>query len=151
MLHVIAPVLFGVQHNSRSSSSRSFLQDTVTSSLWGPCTLLGVPFCTTLSACFALDVEDQVSYQQNQRQNIIFHLSFFIFPDIQPDEIKSLRIGCRPSGKLTCNYYINLYNSVPSGSVVHTLLSHVFQQLRAGTHYLHVTWAHVILRAQLGC
>jgi len=27
----------------------------------------------------------------------------------------------------------------------------LFRALRAGTHYPHVTWAHVILRAQLGC
>jgi len=81
LLDFITRTIFGEQYRSLSSSLCSFLHSTVTSSLWGPNTLLITLLSNTLSLRSSLNIGDQVSHPYKTTGKIIFLciLFFMIF------------------------------------------------------------------------
>jgi hypothetical protein len=62
LLALITLKILGKEYKPCSSSSCSFLQPHVTSSLLGPNILLSTLFSNTLNQCSSLNVKDQVSH-----------------------------------------------------------------------------------------
>jgi hypothetical protein len=100
-----------------SSSLRSFLQHTVTSSLFGPNILLSILFSNTLCLCSPLNARDQVSHPYRTRGNFVVlyiliythtHTHIYTYPCI----CSSLYQPLRPSIHSSMNFYLSLYPSI---------------------------------------
>jgi hypothetical protein len=79
-------ILLGEEYKLWSSSLCSFLQPTVTSSLFGPNILLNTLFSNTLSLCSSLNIRDQVRhpYKTTVQMSFIFVNQWLYSPLLGP-------------------------------------------------------------------
>jgi hypothetical protein len=63
-------ILFGQEYKLRCSSLRNVLQTPITSYLFGPNTLLSIPFSNILSPCSSHKVKDLHSYKSTKFMNL---------------------------------------------------------------------------------
>jgi hypothetical protein len=85
--YLIILIILGEEYKLRSSSLCSFLQNPITSSLFGPNILFNSLFLSTLSPCISLNVRGQVSHQYRTTSKVIvLHIIIFMFLDSRRED-----------------------------------------------------------------
>jgi hypothetical protein len=89
VLDLIYLIIFGEEYKVLSSSLCNFLHAPVTSTLFGPNSLLRTLFSNTASLSSSLNMRDQVSHPYKTTGRImVFYVLTFTFPDKRREDKK---------------------------------------------------------------